>query len=82
MTVTVTKQSQSAAYAVVQSKPFTRIPGLPTKKYRDGMYEGACDMTTAVNVDYEWAGEFILLAIVTGGNKNMELTTNIYIYTT
>ena len=50
MTVTVTKQSQSAAYAVVQSKPFTRIPGLPTKKYRDGMYEGACDMTTAVNV--------------------------------
>ena len=43
------------------------------------MYEEACNVATTVDMGYHWEGEFILLAIVIGGNKYMELTNKVYV---
>ena len=53
--------------------------GRPTRKDRYRMYEEACDAATAINVGYEWAGEFRLLAIVIGENKYMALANKVYV---
>ena len=40
------KKSQAAAYAVFQAKLLMRVPGFPTRKDRDHMYEEACNTET------------------------------------
>ena len=79
MMVTTIKQDQDEAYSAVQEKSFTGVPGLPTIKDRYGMYEEACNVATSVYVRYYWDGYFGLLAIITGGNNYMELTTKVYV---
>ena len=72
MKVTLEKQSQVAAYAAVQTKPFMRVPGRLTIKYRYCMYEEACDGSTSVDMGYDWAIYLRLLSVVTGGNNYMD----------
>ena len=79
MTVTLTNQSQLTDYAAVEDKGLTRFPVWPTSKYRYQMYKEACDVAIAVNGRYEWAGEFGLLAIVTGANKYTSLANKVYV---
>ena len=79
MTVTLTKQSQAASYADVQAKNFTGVAGFPTRKDMYCMYEEACDAATAINMGYEWVGDFVLLDIVTGVNKYMPLNNKAYV---
>ena len=40
------EKKQTAAYAVFRAKNLMRVPGCPTKIYRDHMYEEACSMET------------------------------------
>ena len=58
MTVTLMKQYHTSEYSAVQAKPFTRVPGIPKRNYRDCMHEDVCDATIAIGMGYEWAGEF------------------------
>ena len=62
-----------------EAKPFTRVPGHPTREVRDRMYEKAWDVAITFNLWYQWKGEFVLLAIVTGENKYMSLANKVYV---
>ena len=79
MKVTVAKQDQAAAYVAVPDKLFMRVPGRPTRKDWDIIYEEACDVATSVNVGYDWARDFELLEILVGRNRYMGLTTKVYV---
>ena len=62
----------------VVSRPFTVVPGLPTWEQGQKFLEECEDLSMAMDVTYDWAGDHGLLAEIYGYQKYFQLTGKRY----
>ena len=75
MKVSSGKQAQAAVFESVRATPFSRIPGRLTRKDYITLRNEACEAACNIDSEYEWAGDFGHLAIVTGATEYLTITT-------
>ena len=79
MKVSTAMSAQKAVYDAIRAKPFTRVHGRPTRKSYDRLLEEACELASAFDVPYEWAGDHGLLAEVLGAEAYLRVTGKDYV---
>ena len=62
----------------VVSRPFTRVPGLPTWEQGQKFLEECEELAMAMDATYDWAGDHGLLAEIYGYQKYFQLTGKQY----
>ena len=61
------------------SRPFTRVPGLPTWEQGQKFLEECEELAMAMDVTYSWAGDHGLLAEIYGYQKYFQVTGKRYV---
>ena len=75
MKVSSGKQAQAAVFDSVRATPFSRIPGRLTCRDCITLRNKACEAACNIDSEYDWAGDFGHLAIVTGDAEYLTITT-------
>ena len=65
---------QKETHDYVVSRPFTRVPGLPTWEQVQMFLKECEDTAMAMDVSYDWAGDHGILAKLYGYQKYFNLT--------
>ena len=70
---------EASTCAEVTAKPFTRIPGKPSWKQKELLIDEANAIAMSMHVEYGWAGNNGLMAVIYGAEKYRAITERDYI---